>query len=53
MSGECDKCREHALECECVDESITGLEIYWHPERKLWVSAEEMIVYVNLRYRGK
>jgi hypothetical protein len=36
MSGECDKCGEHAVDCECEIEKIIPLPLPFDPDAKIF-----------------
>ena len=47
MSGECDKCGEHALECKCPTVKWVNL-----PDEKLSKKGIQQFVYIPSNYHG-
>lgn len=49
MSGECDLCWEHTLDCKCKNDSETTFEIlnntYWKPMICKWISNNPFLIH--------
>jgi hypothetical protein len=41
MSGECDKCSEHVLDCDCEIEPIIPLPLPFDPDEKIFKTVDE------------